>query len=160
MGRFFILGERSAWPSLLGMIILVSSFFFIIFFGFGYGLSALHEAWENSRHFAKAPTVSSSSAEIPSWWRVSTLSVEFLRSSFSPHFARTPSVASQNVGFFLRLKNMVNTCTPAVWNRPLCPFIPKCRLLAVFTLERDNPSSQSVYPFQAWKRHWRNVYYF
>ena len=65
--------------------------FLYFFFGFGYGLSALHEAWENSRHFAKQPTVSSSSEEIPYWWRVTTLRVEFLRSSCSPHFARKTS---------------------------------------------------------------------
>ena len=91
VGRFLILGNNL--PGHPFLVWLYSSLYFSLFcyFGFGYGLSALHEAWENSRRFAEQPTVSSSSEEIPYWWHVTTLRMEFLRSSFSPHFARKAS---------------------------------------------------------------------
>ena len=90
-------------------------------------------AWENSQHLATLPLVFppndvwETSAEIPYWWRVTSLksnfprgkhhyqsaltrsgkwgviSKEFLRSFLRRHFAGKPVVTSRNIGCFLRL---------------------------------------------------------
>ena len=146
------------------MILLVSLFSY--FNGFQYGLSAYMKPYKTTdisrshQRFLREMSCEERAKKFhASWWRVATLGMEFLRSSFSPQFARKPSVASQNDGFFLRLKskNMDNTCTSVVWNRRLCPIIPKCRLLAVFTLETDNRHHNPSMHFKRKSGHWGNV---
>ena len=134
------------------MIILVSLFFFILLFRIWIQIICLIWSLRKQSTFRGATNSfffeRRNSILMTCHYPQDGISALVLQSSFREE---TILVASQNVGFFLRLKNMDNTSTSVVWKRPLCPIILKCPLLAVFTLETDNPSSQSVYPFQAWK---------